>query len=78
MPGLWVGTKRVIGEVVGEMGRYRVPLASDVTLEVRTFHQRLETWFPVAVLLVSFVPCGFVTCPSHRRPCFLRELLADV
>ena len=76
--GLCEGTKRAMGDCVGEMGWDRVPPASDVTLEFSIFHHRLETWFPVDVLPTSFVPCGLVSCPNHRRPCFLSEFFADV
>ena len=43
VPGLWVGTKRAIGDAVGEIGCVRVPSPSVGTLEVRTFHHRLDT-----------------------------------
>ena len=78
VPGLCEGTKRAMGDCVGEMGWDRVPLTSDVTLDFSNFHQVHETWFPVGVLPTIFVPCGLVSCPNQRRPCFLSEVFADV
>ena len=73
-----MGTKRSIGEMVGEMGwRSTVPVSS-VVLACSDFHHGLFVCVPVVDLPDSFVPVGFASWPSQYNPCFCRVCCADV
>ena len=65
VPGLCVGTNRVIGDDVGDKGVMRSCVPAEQVFALRSFHQGLCLWSPEGVLEINVVPCGLVSWPSQ-------------